>query len=77
MGACSTSSAGKVDRGGDHGPEGVLKHLTKRLVERAMSAELADHVSHEQGEQPPIEQTNRCSGSSRKTLVSSQARCQS
>lgn len=32
------------------GPEGLLKQLTKRLVERAMSAELADHLGYQQGE---------------------------
>ena len=31
------------------GPEGLLKHLTKRLVERAMSAELAEHLGYEHG----------------------------
>ena len=54
------------------GPEGLLKQLTKRLVERAMSAELADHLGYEQGEQPPVEQANRRNGSSSKTLVTEQ-----
>lgn len=27
------------------GPDGLLKHLTKRVVERAMSAELSDHLA--------------------------------
>ena len=36
------------------GPDGLLKQLTKRLVERAMGAELADHLGYEEGEPPPV-----------------------
>ena len=46
------------------GPDGLLKQLTKRLVERAMSAELAGHLGYEPGEPPPAEQANRRNGSS-------------
>ena len=35
------------------GPDGLLKQLTKRVVERAMSAELTDHLGYELGEAPP------------------------
>jgi hypothetical protein len=35
------------------GPGGVLAQLTKRLVERAMSAELTDHLGHEPHQEPP------------------------
>ena len=32
------------------GPDGLLKHLTKRVVERAVSAELSGHLGYELGE---------------------------
>jgi putative transposase len=51
------------------GPDGLLKQLTKRLVERAMSAELEDHLGYELGEAPPEEEPNRRNGSSSKTLL--------
>ena len=31
------------------GPEGLLSRLTKRLVERAMDAELSEHLGYERG----------------------------
>jgi hypothetical protein len=35
------------------GPDGLLQHLTKRLVERAMDAELTEHLGYERGGAPP------------------------
>src|SRR5436853_554993 len=35
------------------GPGGLLARLTKRLVERAMEAELTEHLGYERGEAPP------------------------
>ncbi len=35
------------------GPDGLLKQLTRRVVERAVSAELTDHLGYELGEEPP------------------------
>src|SRR5712691_6823363 len=35
------------------GPGGVLAQLTKRLVERAMSAELTEHLGFERQQEPP------------------------
>ena len=35
------------------GPDGLLQRLTKRLVERAMAAELSEHLGYERGEAPP------------------------
>jgi len=32
------------------GPDGLLKQLTGALVERALGAELTDHLGHEPGE---------------------------
>jgi putative transposase len=54
------------------GPDGLLKQLTKRLVERAMGAELSDHLGYEEGEPPPVAQANRRNGSSAKTLITEQ-----
>jgi len=54
------------------GPDGLLKQLTKALVERAMGAELDDHLGYEQGASPPQEHGNRRNGASRKTLRTDQ-----
>jgi len=35
------------------GPGGVLAQLTRRLVERAMDAELTEHLGYERGGAPP------------------------
>jgi len=35
------------------GPDGLLTRLTKRLVERAMAAELTEHLGYERGQAPP------------------------
>ena len=35
------------------GPDGLLSRLTKRLVERAIDAELTDHLDYQRGEAPP------------------------
>src|SRR5919201_4027255 len=51
------------------GPDGVLKQLTKRVVERAASAELTGHLGYELGEEPPEEQGNRRNGKASKTLL--------
>jgi putative transposase len=51
------------------GPDGLLKHLTRRVVERAMSAELTDHLGYELGEAPPEGASNRRNGLTSKRLV--------
>ena len=51
------------------GPDGLLKYLTKRVVERAMSAELSDHLGYGLGEEPAPGQPNRRNGSSSKALI--------
>lgn len=51
------------------GEKGILRELTKRLVERAMSAELDNHLGYEKnslGEKPTL---NRRNGSSKKTIM--------
>src|SRR5215831_6541933 len=51
------------------GPGGVLAQLTKRLVERAMSAELTDHLGYEPHQEPPGGTGDTRNGSTAKTLA--------
>jgi Transposase, Mutator family len=51
------------------GPDGLLKQLTKRVVERATSAELTEHLGYELAGEPPEGQLNRRNGLSSKTLI--------
>src|SRR6266446_10445674 len=51
------------------GPGGVLAQLTKRLVERAMSAELTEHLGNEPHQEPPGGSGNTRNGSTAKTLA--------
>jgi putative transposase len=50
------------------GPGGLLADLTRRLVERAMSAELTDHLGYERHQEPPGGTENTRNGSTPKTL---------
>jgi putative transposase len=50
------------------GPEGLLSRLTKRLVERAMAAELSEHLGYEHREAPPGGVGNARNGMTPKTL---------
>ena len=50
------------------GPEGLLQRLTKRLVERAMAAELTEHLGYEYGEAPPGGAGNARNGFTEKTV---------
>ncbi len=50
------------------GPDGLLQRLTKRLVERAMDAELAEHLGYERGEAPPGGAGNARNGVTPKTI---------
>jgi transposase-like protein len=47
----------------------VLAQLTKRLVERAMSAELTDYLGYEPHQEPPGGTGNTRNGSRAKTLA--------
>jgi putative transposase len=51
------------------GSGGLLSQLTKRLVERAMEVELADHLGYEPHQEPPGGVGNTRNGSTPKTLV--------
>ncbi len=52
------------------GKDGILKNLTKRLVERAMSAELTHHLGYEKHDTSSKKTGNARNGSSSKTLRS-------
>ncbi len=50
------------------GPDGLLQRLTKRLVERAMAAELSEHLGYEHGQAPPGGAGNARNGTTPKTV---------
>ncbi len=50
------------------GENGILKQLTKAIVERALQAELAAHLGHDKHEAVANENGNTRNGSSAKTL---------
>src|SRR5947208_15402183 len=56
------------------GPGGVLAQLTKRLVERAMSAELTEYLGYEPHQEPPGGTGNTRNGRRRRRLRPSTAR---
>src|SRR6266576_1437041 len=51
------------------GPGGVLAQLTRRLVERALAAELSEHLGYEPHQEPPGGTGNTRNGSTAKTLA--------
>src|ERR687893_3168860 len=51
------------------GPGGLLADLTRRLVERALSAELSEHLGYERHQEPPGGTGNARNGTTPKTLV--------
>ena len=52
------------------GDGGLLKDLKKALMQRMLGAELAEHLGYEHGHEPPIVQSNRRNGVSRRTVQS-------
>lgn len=50
------------------GQDGILKQLTKALVERALQAELTDHLGHSKHQLVANEAGNTRNGRSKKTL---------
>lgn len=54
------------------GADGLLKQLTAALVNRALEAEMSDHLGYESREEPPTEQTNRRNGHRTKKVRSDQ-----
>ena len=54
------------------GENGILKHLTKALVEQATGAELTDHLGYEKNEIGEKRGANQRNGSSGKTVRTDQ-----
>ena len=54
------------------GPDGLLKQLTKAVIERAMEAEMTEQLGYEKSDQSSKVTPNRRNGSSKKTLRSDQ-----
>jgi putative transposase len=50
------------------GPDGLLRELTRAVVNRAMGAELSHHLGYENGQCPAEGQANRRNGTSDKTV---------
>jgi len=54
------------------GPDGVLAHLTRRLLNRALEAELTAHLGYEHGQAPPGGTGNSRNGRPPKTIITDQ-----
>jgi putative transposase len=54
------------------GPDGVLARLTRRLLNRALEAELTAHLGYEAGEAPPGGAGNSRNGKPAKTVITDQ-----
>ncbi|MBZ0105432.1 MAG: IS256 family transposase [Sulfuricella denitrificans] len=51
------------------GKDGLLKQLTKRLLERAMNAEMDHHLGYQKHESSPAKRTNSRNGHGKKTVL--------
>jgi putative transposase len=49
--------------------ESMFRSLKKAVIERAMSAEMSDHLGYRQGEDKPDGQSNQRNGTSGKTII--------
>jgi putative transposase len=54
------------------GPDGLLRQLTRRLLERALQAELTDHLGYPPGQAPPGGVGNARNGQPAKTVLTDQ-----
>jgi transposase-like protein len=54
------------------GPDGLLGHLTRRLLERALEAEITEHLGYERGQAPPGGAGNARNGRPAKTVLTDQ-----
>ena len=54
------------------GPDGLLGQLTRRLLNRALEAELSEHLGYEPGEAPPGGAGNARNGKPGKTILTDQ-----
>jgi transposase-like protein len=55
-----------------YGPDGLVKQLSKALIERAMQAELTEQIGYEKSESDEKPIGNRRNGKSSKTLRTDQ-----
>jgi transposase-like protein len=55
-----------------YGPESIVKQLSKALIERAMQAELTEHIGYEKSESGEKQTSNRRNGKTSKTLRTDQ-----
>ena len=56
------------------GPDGVLAHLTRRLMHRALEAELTEHLGYEAGQAPASGTGNSRNGKPGKTVLTDHGR---
>ena len=54
------------------GPDGLLGHLTRRLLNRALEAELTEHLGYEPDQAPPGGVGNARNGKPSKTILTDQ-----
>ena len=54
------------------GPDGLLGQLTRRLLNRALEAELSEHLGYEPGHAPPGGVGNARNGRPSKTILTDQ-----
>jgi putative transposase len=54
------------------GPDGLIKQLTKALIERAMEAELTEHLGYDKSQSGEKISKNRRNGFSDKTIRTDQ-----
>ena len=57
------------------GPDGVLAHLTRRLMHRALEAELTEHLGYEAGNAPAGGRGNSRNGKPGKTVITDHGHC--
>jgi putative transposase len=57
-----------------NGPNGILKQLTKKLVERAMNAEMDHHLGYAKNSPAGRNSGNSRNGTSKKTIISDQGK---
>jgi transposase-like protein len=54
------------------GPDGLLQHLTRRLLNRALEVELTEHLGYPPGQAPPGGAGNARNGQPGKTVLTDQ-----
>ena len=63
---------GRQDGGEIAGPDGLLGQLTRRLLNRALEAELTEHFGYEADQAPPGGVGNARNGKPSKTILTDQ-----